>query len=284
MHSLEKPAEALAAKPQLVLNSNFVSEETQRMMSASAYNSDDVARASLQQLTELSQRANRSVPIGPVPPLPTPQFNSNGSQAQVPAVGRPEDLPRLQISPDVDLNPSTQLGSPRLPITTQSPLDWSKHNGLQVLTVGHLLPRSSSGPGSDDMEVEEQVMPSTGYPNSPTSPSTRLRVRRKTYVPGWAVPPRVLLVEDDAVSRKLSSKFLQVLGVTTDIAIDGDAAVKQMCLERYDLVLMVRATLMSLALSAHSKTGHCHAEIRRSGCDQPYPTIRRSYSYNLHDQ
>ena len=52
-------------------------------------------------------------------------------------------------------------------------------------------------------------------------------------------PPRVLLVEDDAVSRKLSSKFLQVLGVTADIAVDGDAAVKQMCLERYDLVLMV---------------------------------------------
>jgi osomolarity two-component system response regulator SKN7 len=30
-----------------------------------------------------------------------------------------------------------------------------------------------------------------------------------------------------------------VLGVTTDVAVDGDAAVKQMSLEQYDLVLMV---------------------------------------------
>ena len=67
-----------------------------------------------------------------------------------------------------------------------------------------------------------------------------LRVRRSTYVPGWAVPPRVLLVDDDAVSRKLSSKFLQIFGCTIDVAVDGVAAVERMNLERYDLVLMVR--------------------------------------------
>lgn len=68
--------------------------------------------------------------------------------------------------------------------------------------------------------------------------SNMLRVRRSTYVPGWAVPPRVLLVDDDAVCRKLSSKFLQVFGCAIDVAVDGVNAVNKMNLEQYDLVLM----------------------------------------------
>ncbi|KAF5344394.1 hypothetical protein D9756_011353 [Leucocoprinus leucothites] len=66
----------------------------------------------------------------------------------------------------------------------------------------------------------------------------KLRVRRSTFVPGWAVPPRVLLVDDDIVSRKLGSKFLQVFGCTIDVAVDGMSAVNKMNLEKYDLVLM----------------------------------------------
>jgi osomolarity two-component system response regulator SKN7 len=46
-------------------------------------------------------------------------------------------------------------------------------------------------------------------------------------------------VEDDAVSRKLSSKFLQVFGCTIDVAVDGVGAVNKMNFEKYDLVLMV---------------------------------------------
>jgi len=45
-------------------------------------------------------------------------------------------------------------------------------------------------------------------------------------------------VEDDAVSRRLSSKFLQVFGCTIDVAVDGEGAVNKMNLEKYDLVLM----------------------------------------------
>ncbi|KAJ7128355.1 CheY-like superfamily [Mycena epipterygia] len=62
----------------------------------------------------------------------------------------------------------------------------------------------------------------------------KLRVRRSTFVSWWAMPPRVLLVNDDAVTRKLSSKFLQILGCT----FDGAGAVNKMNLEKYDLVLM----------------------------------------------
>ncbi|TFK33858.1 hypothetical protein BDQ12DRAFT_669888 [Crucibulum laeve] len=158
-----------------------------------------------------------------------------------------------------------------------SPSSVMTHEGLQVYTVGHLMPRSNiddgnggwsfdpsglgmltgadggdgqrgydpsysrqqqpSGAGVD----EEIVQPSPGSspPTAPAAPSSqKLRVRRSTFVPGWAVPPRVLLVDDDAVSRKLSSKFLQVFGCTTDVAVDGVGAVNKMNLEKYDLVLM----------------------------------------------
>ncbi|KAE8259512.1 hypothetical protein A4X13_0g967 [Tilletia indica] len=89
--------------------------------------------------------------------------------------------------------------------------------------------------------------PESGIPTIPHSPgsngnasngSSLLRVRRSTYVPGWAVPPRVLLVDDDAMCRKLSSKFLQVFGCAIDVAVDGVNAVNKMNLEKYDLVLM----------------------------------------------
>ncbi|KAJ7922546.1 HSF-type DNA-binding-domain-containing protein [Mycena leptocephala] len=92
------------------------------------------------------------------------------------------------------------------------------HN-LQAQAMGIIFP----GPGTAAVRVQTQQT---------------LRVRRSTFVPGWAVPPRVLLVDDDAVTRKLSSKFLQVFGCTTDVAVDGVGAVNKMNLERYDLVLM----------------------------------------------
>ncbi|KAI0351559.1 hypothetical protein OH77DRAFT_1410970 [Trametes cingulata] len=168
------------------------------------------------------------------------------------------------------------------------------HEGLQVFTVGHLLPRSSledangnwafdpnalsqavvmptpEGMGGDpEEEGESSSSPSGVQPtqflsaptpsaaasgsgpsmggsggNASAAPGGRpgsaqtLRVRRSTYVPGWAVPPRVLLVDDDAVSRKVSSKFLQIFGCTIDVAVDGVGAVNKMNLEKYDLVLM----------------------------------------------
>lgn len=151
------------------------------------------------------------------------------------------------------------------------------HEGLQVFTVGHLMPKSAmddengnwtydtnavlkdavvmptpQGMGGDppqegENERQQPIVlvdeatsqPILGQTIAPPN-AQKLRVRRSTYVPGWAVPPRVLLVDDDAVSRKLSSKFLQVFGCSIDVAVDGVGAVNKMNLEKYDLVLMVR--------------------------------------------
>ncbi|KAH9952032.1 HSF-type DNA-binding-domain-containing protein [Amylocystis lapponica] len=158
------------------------------------------------------------------------------------------------------------------------------HEGLQVFTVGHLMPKSTfddengnwsfdastlnavvmptpqgmggdpeqegenesqqpfniAGPSSSPHFATDAPGPSGAVGGDPGRPSSaqKLRVRRSTYVPGWAVPPRVLLVDDDAVSRRLSSKFLQVFGCTIDVAVDGVGAVNKMNLEKYDLVLM----------------------------------------------
>lgn len=76
-------------------------------------------------------------------------------------------------------------------------------------------------------------------------------MRRSTFVPGWAVPPRALLVDDDAVSRRLSSKFLQVFGYAIDVAVHGVGAVTKMNLEKYDLVLMVYGRSLVCFLYQH---------------------------------
>lgn len=55
----------------------------------------------------------------------------------------------------------------------------------------------------------------------------------------WSRPPRVLLVEDDVVSRRLSSRLLHVFGCSYDVATDGaDAIEKINSGNKYDIVLM----------------------------------------------
>ena len=122
-----------------------------------------------------------------------------------------------------DEGENVEIVPPGMPTTGPSP---SVSTPTISSTTSTPLPSSSSLP----------VPPSS----SPSSSQQKLRVRRATFVPGgWAVPPRVLLVDDDAVIRKLSSKFLKIFGCTTDVAVDGIGAVTKMNLEKYDLVLMV---------------------------------------------
>ncbi|KAK7062748.1 kinase-regulated stress-responsive transcription factor skn7 [Paramarasmius palmivorus] len=178
-------------------------------------------------------------------------------------------------------SPASQQGSspPTLNTATAAlnnpfPDYTSNHQGLQVYTVGHLMPKSSIddmngnwsfdtgmmdmlGAGGNSMNnagssgmvgsqearadgssmVYDPMASSQSDPSSSSGPK-KLSVRRSTFVPGWTVSPRVLLVDDDAVSRKLSSKFLQVFGCKIDVAVDGVGAVNKMNLEKYDLVLM----------------------------------------------
>lgn len=78
----------------------------------------------------------------------------------------------------------------------------------------------------------------TNPPSAPNQP-TDFGLQGSMYIPGWHSPPRVLVVDDDVVCRKLSSKFLQIFGCSSDIAVDGVGAVNKMNIGKYDLVLMV---------------------------------------------
>ncbi|KAG8682550.1 kinase-regulated stress-responsive transcription factor skn7 [Ceratobasidium sp. 395] len=195
-------------------------------------------------------------------------------------LGRMEDLQRERP----DQQPFTH--SSFLPMLSSHMMEQQRkeeesHKGLQVITLGHLVPRdgpqNQQGGMGGGMEYQQgqhpqpqpqpaqqqqpmghpQDMPMGSYSppanyHGPTPASTSgagpsaapggggksLRVRRSTYVPGWAVPPRVLLVDDDAVNLRLSKKFLQVFGCMIDVAVDGVGAVDKMNLEKYDLVLM----------------------------------------------
>lgn len=119
--------------------------------------------------------------------------------------------------------------------------------GLTVVTLGHLQPKNMSTSYTPSNELAQSGQPSTSTTASEIPSDNTMRVHRKTFIPGWSVPPRVLLVDDDSVCRNLSSKLLQVFGCTFDVATDGVEALKKLGLEKYDLVLMVSHRFCVLA-------------------------------------
>jgi osomolarity two-component system response regulator SKN7 len=151
----------------------------------------------------------------------------NGASGPVPGV------PGVGLGVNIPIDPMYRIPSP----PAASPPSLSATDRRPLV---HVYPPPTSPPPSLSPSVPSSTAHrgGGGSPSSPKQP--KLRVRRSTYVPGWAVPPRVLLVEDDLVSRRLSSKFLQVSGCEIGVAVDGIGAVSKMELEKYDLVLMVR--------------------------------------------
>ncbi|TFK67559.1 hypothetical protein BDN72DRAFT_94127 [Pluteus cervinus] len=125
----------------------------------------------------------------------------------------------------------TQQQQQNLPFNSDKPAFTATHVHItrQRRTPNSKTPASSSSTSS----------------TSEASSSTTKTTTPLLSLPVWTNPPRVLLVDDDAVSRNLSSKFLKLLGCTIDVAVDGVSAVDKMegsCGEEgepgYDLVLM----------------------------------------------
>jgi osomolarity two-component system, response regulator SKN7 len=133
--------------------------------------------------------------------------------------------------------PFSEFGSYQFPLDQPSG-DSQNTGGLRVFTVGHLAPRV------DNEQNNPEISGIRPPPNMPIvkdhdeRPPHSVRVRRQTLVPGWAVPPKILLVDDDAVFRNMSSKFLQVFGCEADVAVDGLSALDKVNVEKYDLILM----------------------------------------------
>ena len=185
----------------------------------------EVSRASYDHMADLSRRASMS--NGALPPIPMPppnfgQFEFGPGGQEQGGMGPPP--PR---SGDDGQKPN---------ILGQGYSDYPNQNGQQQ----QLRPPQQMQQGQSQQQPN---FPPQQHPHAMPPPQTGPAesgppAKRPGYVPGWAVPPRVLLVEDDNVCRKLSSKFLQVFGCQIDVAVDGVSAVNKMNLQKYDLVLM----------------------------------------------
>ena len=175
------------------------------------------------------------------------------------------------------------LGDAMLPALTVA----DTYQSASSPTTGSTPPSSAGRPSSSGSKNGITAVPSSSSPAKTTARSPtpqKLRVRRSTFVPGWAVPPRVLLVDDDEVNRRMSSKFLQVFGCTIDVAVDGLQAVNRMNLEKYDLVLMVCLYVLKLLVVHLSWSGHRYAETGRCDCDIDDSAIRSYDTYHFNDE
>ncbi|ODQ51440.1 response regulator [Saitoella complicata NRRL Y-17804] len=241
-------------------NGPFVpSEQAQKLISSYT----EVARASFEQMSEISKRAQAmGMPgseFGGFNGNDAPNYGqgididssrSSSSEAQhaqsdmLPHPPQPQAHHPQQYGPV----PPAQAHEQSLPQLSDSlygrPEGQNGPDGsLRVFTVGHLTPRlpDDTSPPLDGISNTMNNPPPSNMPHVNATSDNRgntMRIHRSTFVPGWAVPPKVLLVEDDAVCRRLSSKFLQVFGCEIDMAVDGVSAVNKMNLAKYDLVLM----------------------------------------------
>ncbi|GAA5926818.1 hypothetical protein JCM10213_002458 [Rhodosporidiobolus nylandii] len=211
----------------------------------------EVARASYDQMADLSRRASLSggnfahlPPLPPPPPnfaqfdfAPTPHQQEAARRAEydAPPPGPPPQgapPPQQQQQQQQPPPPQQQQQPPQQPQPSSQPVQQQSSGGqLPPPPLPQFIhPAFDLSPSSAHAPLPHPSASSSERPGGPQ--------RRQSNVPGWAVPPRVLLVEDDAVCRKLSSKFLEVFGCQIDVAVDGVSAVNKMNVQKYDLVLM----------------------------------------------
>ena len=193
------------------------------------------------------------------PPLPAPVKSSSTSHDSPksaivhPAVTGEPDIPPISPKSHADAPDLRRVAPNKTAPLGQSSSNPSEsrnsHRSLTEDTVGtSRLERVNSRPPSPPTPPNTPADPvGSSWNGAPTlhflsvssSSSRTVTGRRSAVGPSWAVPPRVLLVDDDAVNRTLSSKFLQVYGCSIDVATDGFGAVDKMNGKKYDLVLMV---------------------------------------------
>ncbi|GAA5903994.1 uncharacterized protein JCM6883_002049 [Sporobolomyces salmoneus] len=223
-------ADQKAAKSSQDPASPFVpSSQAQKLISSYT----EVARASYDQMADLSRRASLSG--GSFPPISLPPAPHDFGHFNFGQTDRRNDTNNLP--PPAPAPPSSQQQQPQQPSSNSNSNPVHSPNQFQ-----HNAPPVYDHPPTSTVPSETNNNSSNtgaggGGGNGPSRPGFSNQ-RRESNVPGWAVPPRVLLVEDDSVCRKLSSKFLEVFGCDIDVAIDGVSAVNKMKMQKYDLVLM----------------------------------------------
>lgn len=167
-----------------------------------------------------------------------------------------------------------------------------------------LWSRDGSQDSVDSMQPESSTAAATRAAQmSQAQAGPVAKPANSSYMPMWSTKPRVLLVDDDVVSRTVSSKFLNMLGCSFDTAHDGVAALERMnggggkvsislswasarCLSdavRPRLDGKSHKAVRWRILTLRRMLGHCHAAFRRVVRDDDDTTVRPAHAHHLHD-
>ena len=220
----------------------------------------EVARASYEQIEGMTRRASH---LGLMPDAigqPWPQDASIHPQFQQPQHPSYDMGEPLQAQAQHNYNPYTQdMRQPQLQQqpTGHSPGAYSASNGSQTPGPNYHTAQFQPHPAADDRRHQQQMrqtpkeevrdpLQSQRYKPTAMAPpyddqavnAIRTIQAAKANTVSWAVAPKILLVEDDQVCRRLSTKFLSFFGCEIDTATDGVSAVNKMNEKKYDLVLM----------------------------------------------
>ncbi|KAI8149688.1 hypothetical protein BJV82DRAFT_588945 [Fennellomyces sp. T-0311] len=114
-----------------------------------------------------------------------------------------------------------------------------EHVQSEAMSTSATIPSMAPAPFNFAVNNPYLSCPTPSIPPSmPLKVAMSPSLRRKSNIPGWSIPPRVLLVDDDLIFRRLSTKLLQVAGCTIDVAADGLEAITKLGSGTYDIVLM----------------------------------------------
>ncbi|KAF7727133.1 kinase-regulated stress-responsive transcription factor skn7 [Apophysomyces ossiformis] len=144
----------------------------------------------------------------------------------------PSSDPTVQpshLAPSVPVAPPSNTSSPPSP-THSTP-------NIMAETSANILSNTNTAfaTKNDNQAIVNFVQPKI--------PSTTAMIpqsvpKRQLQIPGWSVPPKVLLVDDDSLVRRLSTNLLQMAGCAIDVAVDGLEALTKLENGQYDIVLM----------------------------------------------
>ncbi|CCK72871.1 kinase-regulated stress-responsive transcription factor SKN7 KNAG_0M00180 [Huiozyma naganishii CBS 8797] len=128
-------------------------------------------------------------------------------------------------------NPLPLIGTPSNDILLPLQTSESRNNGVET-SSNRSNNNSNTTPGSNDANVADLKQ----IPNEFNAqvPQQGLDLNNVELRKGF----HVLLVEDDAISIQLCSKFLRKYGCTVQVVTDGLSAITTLENSRYDLVLM----------------------------------------------